>query len=119
MHEVVKTWLAQARGKLPNEPLATADLDRLEVQLEQPRQQVLYLYSKSTNMRSQLASWAFYDPTRPQQPTLPSAEAPYDSVLSALADGWRVVQFPIAKLYAYEGQENDYLGFEFILEKIV
>ena len=41
MHEVVKTWLDQARGKLPNEPLATADLDRLEVQLEQPRQQVL------------------------------------------------------------------------------
>ena len=119
MHEVVKTWLAQARGKLPNEPLTTADLDRLEGQLEQPRQQVLYLYSKSTNMRSPLASWAFYDPTRPQEPTLPSAEGPYDSVLSALADGWRVVQFPIAKLYDYEGQENDYLGFEFILEKIV
>ena len=119
MHEVVKTWLAQARGKLPNEPLATADLDRLEVQLEQPSQQVLCLYSKSTNMRSQLADWALYDPTRPQDPTLPSAEAPYDSVLSALADGWRGVQFPIAKLYDYEGQENDYLGFEFILEKIL
>jgi hypothetical protein len=29
------------------------------------------------------------------------------------------VQFPIAKLYDYEGQDNDYLGFEFVLEKII
>ena len=119
MREAVKEWLVQARGKLADEPLATADLDRLEAQLAKPRQRVLYLYSKSTNMRSSLASWALYDPDQPQIPTLPSAEAPYDSVLAALADGWRVVQFPIAKLYDYEGQDNDYLGFEFVLEKII
>ena len=118
MHSAVKEWLVQAREKLRDQPLTTTDLDRLEAQLDEPRQKVLYLYSKSTNMRSPLASWALYDPSRPQEPTLPSAEAPYESVLAALADGWRVVQFPIAKLYDYEGQDNDYLGFEFILEKI-
>jgi len=37
--------------------------------------------------------------------------------LAAVADGWRVVHFSIAKLYAYEGQDDDYLGFEFALEK--
>ena len=47
------------------------------------------------------------------------SEPPYDSVLAAVGDGWRVVQFPIAKLYNYQGQENDYLGFEFVLEKMV
>lgn len=119
MREAVKDWLVQARKKLHDNSLATADLDHLEAQLTTPCQQVLYLYSKSTNMRSPLASWALYDPSRPQQPTLPSAEAPYESVLAALADGWRVVQFPIAKLYNYEGQDNDYLGFEFVLEKII
>ena len=119
MREAVKEWLLQARRKLAGEPLDTADLDRLEAQRVEPRQRVLYLYSKSTNMRSPLASWALYDPGQPQEPTLPSAEAPYDSVIAALADGWRVVQFPIVKLYDYEGQNNDYLGFEFVLEKII
>ena len=64
-----------------------------------------------------MASWSLCDPTRPEQPVPPSVEPPYESVLAAVADGWRVVQFPIAKLYAYEGQYNDYLGFEFVLEK--
>ena len=114
----VNDWLAESRNKL-GAGLTTADLDQLEALLHTPRQQVLYLYSKSTNMRSPLAGWAFYDPTIPQEPVLPESAPPYDSVLSALADGWRVVQFPIVKLYDYEGQDNDYLGFEFILEKFV
>ena len=114
----VNDWLAESRNKL-GAGLTTADLDQLEALLHTPRQQVLYLYSKSTNMRSPLAGWAFYDPTIPQEPVLPESAPPYDSVLAARADGWRVVQFPIAKLYDYEGQDNDYLGFEFILEKFV
>ena len=52
------------------------------------------------------------------EPTLPDAEPPYESVTAAMVDGWRVVQFPISKLYRYQEQDNDYLGFEFILEKI-
>ena len=119
MHEAVRDWLEQCRNKLRTEAITAADLDRLGGLLAEPRQQILYLYSKSTNMRSPLAGWALYDPTRPQTPTLPSDEPPYESVLAAVADGWRVVQFPIAKLYAYEGQDNDYLGYEFVLEKFV
>ena len=119
MRKAVKNWLAQSREKLVTTTLSAADLNRLETLLSEPRQQVLYLYSKSTNMRSPLASWALYDPTVPQEPTLPNAEPPYESVLAAMADGWRVVQFPIAKLYDYEDQDNDYLGFEFALERLV
>ena len=117
MHEAVKDWLAQCRDKLCTEAITAADLDRLGELLAEPRQQILYLYAKSTNMRAPLASWALYDATQPRTPTLPSDEPPYESVLAAVADGWRVVQFPIAKLYAYEGQDNDYLGYEFVLEK--
>ena len=117
MHEAAREWLAGCRDKLRTEAITAEDLDRLDELLAEPRQQILYLYSKSTNMRSQLASWALYDATRPQGPTLPSDEPPYESVLAAVADGWRVVQFPMAKLYAYEGQDNDYLGYEFVLEK--
>ena len=41
---------------------------------------------------------------------------PYGSVLAALADGWRVVQFPNMALMMDD--QNTYgLGCEFILEK--
>ena len=59
------------------------------------------------------------DPTQPHRPTLPSQEPPYGSVLEAVADGWRIVQFPIAELRRFSDVDNDYLGYEFILEKMV
>lgn len=118
MSERVRAWLASSREKWAQGALTEADWEGLEALIAAPRQQVLYLYSKSTNMRSPLAGWVLYDPTRPQEPQLPSDKAPYASVLDALADGWRVVQFPILKLYGYEGQDNDYLGYEFILERM-
>ncbi len=119
MKSAIGEWLATSRQKLQADTLTTNDLDRLADLVEHPRQLVLYLYSKSTNMRSPLASWMMYDATQPQEPQLPSQEAPYASVLAAVADGWRIVQFPNAKLFAYQGVDNDYLGFEFILEKMV
>ncbi|MBT3342097.1 MAG: hypothetical protein HN712_15730 [Gemmatimonadetes bacterium] len=119
MQAAIGEWLTTSREKLAAGTLSAADLDRLERLAGTPRQLVLYLYSKSTNMRSGLASWMLYDATKPQEPTLPSQEAPYDSVLDAVADGWRIVQFPDAKLYSYQGVDNDYLGYEFILEKMV
>jgi hypothetical protein len=117
MKDAVEWWIETQKEKLQTEPITAEDLDGLMDCLQEPRQQVLYLYSKSTNIRSAIASWARYDPTRPQEPTLPSQELPYASVLEAMADGWRIVQFPISKLYTYEGVDNDYLGFEFVLEK--
>ena len=119
MQDTVRAWLDECRGKLSKGAMCGGDLDRLEALLDQQRQLVLYLYGKSTNMRSPLASWALFDATQAQEPVLPMSEPPYDSVLAAVGDGWRVVQFPIAKLYNYQGQENDYLGFEFVLEKMV
>jgi hypothetical protein len=118
MSERIRAWLAGSRPKWTQGTLTEADWDELESLVAEPRQQVLYLYSKSTNMRSPLAGWVLYDPTKPQEPQLPSDKPPYASVLDALADGWRVVQFPILKLYDYEGQDNDYLGYEFILERM-
>lgn len=119
MIEAVEEWIAASREKVKGSGIEKADLDRLAALIERPRQQVMYLYSKSTNMRSPLASWVLYDPTRPQEPTLPGDKPPYESVLDAVAVGWRVVQFPVTKLYTYESVDNDYLGYEFILEKFV
>jgi hypothetical protein len=117
METTVKLWLDKSRKKLQAGNFTEADLQRLEMLLIEPRQMVLYLYSKSTNMRSAIASWALYDPTVSYEPTLPSQDTPYDSVIEAVNDGWRIVQFPRAELYQFSDVDNTYLGYEFILEK--
>ena len=117
METTVKGWLDESRKKLQAGDFTEADLQRLEVLLTKLRQMVLYLYSKSTSMRSAIASWALYDPTVPYEPTLPSQDAPYDSVIEAVNDGWRIVQFPRPELYQFSDVDNAYLGYEFILEK--
>ena len=94
-----------------------SDLDQLEQLTTDRRQKILYLSSQSTSMRSPIASWVLYDSTQPHTPQRPSQDPPYTSVLEAVADGWHIVQFPISKLYEYRELENDYIGYEFILEK--
>ncbi len=119
MTAAIAQWLTTSRQKLSSGTLTVEDLDQLEDLTKRPTQLVLYLYSKSTNMRSGIASWMLYDATRPQEPQLPSQDAPYPSVLAAVADGWRIVQFPDPRQYSYQGVDNDYLSFEFILERMV
>ena len=117
MKSAIKQWIGDSRAKLGVGEFTESDLQRLEELLTEPRQLVLYLYSKSSNMRSLIASWALYDATKPHEPTLPSQDPPYSSVLEAVADGWQIVQFPISKLHQFSDMDNDYLGYEFILEK--
>ena len=50
----------------------------------------------------------------------PPADAdawPYQNVLDAINDGWRVVSFPNMALLALSADDPQGLGFEFILEK--
>ena len=131
MSSDIKAWLEVSREKLRDGSLSNEDLRNLETLLAETRQMVLYLYAKSTNPCSAIASWALYDPSEPQQenqlvasdtfpiaPKLPSQDSPYNSVMEAMADGWRVVQFPREELHPFSDADNSYLGFGFILEKL-
>ena len=116
MKTAVQEWIESSRIRLQSNTFTTEDLDQLEELTSSRRQSVLYLSSQSTNMRSPIAAWVLIDPSQPYAPQVPSQEPPYNSVLEAVADGWRIVQFPIAKLYEYREVDNDYIGYEFILE---
>ena len=119
MKSAIKEWLDDCTQKLSAGELTVEDLSAVEAALNSEKQLVLYLYSKSTNLRSPLGAWALYDPTVPDEPILPSQDPPYTSVLDAVRDGWRIVQFPRPELYNFSDVKNAYLSFEFILEKIV
>ncbi len=118
MQSEIRQWIAESRKKLEGNGLDDGDLDRLEAVLEDPSPpKIMYLTARSTNMRSGIVGWVEFVPGEKPKLKLPGDEPPYDSVLEAVADGWRVVQYPIPKLYEYKDLENDYVGFDFILEK--
>ena len=115
----IQDWIQTGREKYHAGKLSDQDFDRLERLIETKKQKVIYLYSKSTSMRSQMfRAGLVYDPNNQDEPELSSQESPYESVMSAVRDGWRIVQFPISKLYSCPDVDNDYLGYEFVLEKI-
>ena len=119
MKLVIEEWLEDCIEKLNAGELTEVDLRRVTTLLDSQTQLILYLYSKSTNLRSPLGGWALYDATAPDEPVLPSQDAPYTSVLDAVRDGWRIVQFPRPELYNFTDVDNAYLTYEFILEKLV
>ncbi len=119
MKSSVEEWLDNCIKKLNAGELTEVDLRQITTALDSETQLLLYLYSKSTNLRSPLGAWALYDATAPDEPMLPSQEAPYASVLDAVNDGWRIVQFPRPELYNFTDVDNAYLTYEFILEKFV
>jgi hypothetical protein len=85
------------------------------------RQQLLLLYARTPDPRDRIGAWAIYDGTGKEHHTTgDSEEPPYKSVLAAMQDGWRVIQYP-AQFPAYPGMEltTSYLRWEFVLEKIV
>lgn len=84
------------------------------------RQKLLILCTATPDLGSRVGVWSSYDGTgREHHTTGDSDTPPYKSVLEAMRDGWRVIQFP-QQFPAYPGMElsTAYLRFEYILEKM-
>ena len=84
------------------------------------RQKLLVLYAHSPDLNSKVVAWSVFDGTTDEQPSTASeTDPPYGSVVDAMRDGWRVIQFP-QQFPAYPGMEytTSFLKFEYILEKL-
>jgi hypothetical protein len=87
---------------------------------KQLRQRLLVLCLSDPNLHGRVVAWADYDGTgRQKKTTGQEDEPPYRSVVQAMEDGWRVIQFP-QQFPAYPGMEytTSYLRYEFVLEKM-
>jgi hypothetical protein len=85
------------------------------------RQQLLVLYSATSSPESEVGAWSLFDGTGRQSRMAGDADKPpYASVVAAMRDGWRVIQFPQLAAAA-PGAEHDtaFLRYEFVLEKLV
>jgi hypothetical protein len=84
------------------------------------RQRLLVLHLARPDLASSVAAWAWYDGTGKERHSSGDSDSPpYDSVVHAMQDGWRVIQFP-ALTPPYPGAEyqTSFLKYEYILEKM-
>ena len=88
------------------------------------RQQLLFMCLYSPDLNSRVTAWSLYDGSIPkgeqQMGTGDAMTPPYDSVLDAMRDGWKVLQVP-AIPQSSPGRENEtaYLPWEYVLQREV
>jgi len=85
------------------------------------RQQLLVLCLANPDLDSRVMAWSSYDGTGKTYAMAGDRdEPPYGSVLAAMKDGWRVIQFPALQPPA-PGLEHrtGFLRFEYVLERMV
>ena len=116
----IQDWLDKLRaGTLVEADLQQA-LDRLGEASDDdsPRQQrLLYLNTGNTGVDSQVLGMALVENGEILEGPDDVDEWPYNSVLEAMDDGWRVIKFPEMALLLQEDKTFG-LGCEFILEKL-
>ena len=116
----IQEWLDKLRaGTLVEADLQQA-LDRLDGTSDgdSPKQQrLLYLNTGNTGVDSQVLGMALVENGEILEGPDDVEEWPYNSVLEAMNDGWRVIKFPEMALLLQEDKTFG-LGCEFILEKL-
>ncbi len=101
-------------GTLSEQMLNTA-LETAKSSVER-RQDLLYLQAGSTSLTSQVHGMLLMQDGEVADEVPDADDWPYQTVLEAIRDGWRVVQFPNQALLLDETRTFG-LGSEFILEK--
>lgn len=81
------------------------------------RQDLLYIQATSTAPTSPAIGMTLVQNGEMVAPPADADAWPYQSVLDAINEGWRVVSFPNMALLALSADDPHGLGFEFILEK--
>jgi hypothetical protein len=84
-------------------------------------QKLLFLSLATPNPTSHVIAWSVFDGTgKTTTMAGDSDRPPYDSVLAAMKDGWRVLQVPaLAPVSPGQEHETGHLRFEYVLEKLV
>ena len=81
------------------------------------RQDLLYLQATNTSPTSGVVGMMLIADGAPVETPTDADVWPYQTVLEAVNDGWRIISFPNMALLAVSEDDPHGLGFEFILER--
>jgi len=85
------------------------------------RQKILVLYLSSSSLEARVVAWSLYDGTG-EYLHMPgdTEEAPYQTGIEALKDGWRLIQAsPLIQHMEGDEFKTGYFKYEFFFEKII
>jgi hypothetical protein len=91
-------------------------LDTARASMAPRRQKLLYMQLVNTNPGSMALGMSMYIDGKCVEPARDPQHWPYQNVLQAIADGWRVISFPNLALLTDPVVPRG-LGCEFVLEK--
>jgi hypothetical protein len=117
--QLIKQQLEQCIEKLNQDTLMEEDLRQVIAALDAigPRQQdLLYLQASTTSVAARVLGMAVLENGKLSDGPAEPEQWPYQTVLDAIKDGWRVIQFPNLALLTDESRAYA-LGCEFILER--
>lgn len=117
--EAIAAKLDQAIAELRAGTLQESTLAAIrdEVATDRTRQDLLYLQAAGTDLNAEVIGMRmFLDGEMSDGPDDPD-DWPYQTVLEAIRDGWRIIDFPNLALLLDESRTYAY-GAEFVLEKI-
>ena len=122
LRKIVEAWLDNAREKFDRGTLEKSDLDQLWKTVQSVthdlRQRLLYVHTREPSVHSEIIGMAEHEPVVGQRDRLRTREDwPYGTVQEAMADGWHVIHFPNL-MAPFDDREVDFVGYEFILQKM-
>ena len=87
--------------------------------MNQLKQRLLYLHSRTPNVFSKIIALNLIEPIKGADTEIVAETPnwPYETVHDAVIDGWQIVQFPHLQA-PFDDYEMDVLGYEFILQKM-
>ena len=117
--EKIKQQVERCIAELRAGELAKASLQGILTALDEqpaPRQELLYLQANTTSVTADVVGMLLVQDGEVSEGPADPDKWPYPTVLAAMQDGWRVIQFPNLALMMDESRTYG-LGYEFILEK--
>ena len=118
MVSTVKNQIETCIDELKRGTLTEKGLRRIAEIADEGRvmQDILYLHATANSPTSEVLAMRIVENGEISDGPEDPADWPYQSVLEAIRDGWRVVKFPELALMMDESRTYS-LGFEFILER--
>ena len=117
--EKIKQQVERCIAELRAGELAKASLQGILTALDEQtsqRQELLYLQANTTSVTADVVGMLLVQDGEVSEGSADPDKWPYPTVLAAMQDGWRVIQFPNLVLMMDESRTYG-LGYEFILEK--
>ena len=118
MGSTIKNEVGTCIDELKRGTLTEKGLRRIAKIADEARamQDILYLHAAANSPISEVLAMRIVENGEISDGPENPADWPYQSVLEAIRDGWRVVKFPELALMMDESRTYS-LGFEFILER--